>query len=282
MEAGISFDDDQKRGISEHSNEIQDKEWSPNPTLHRLRPGIPISVNTEGMKTMMLETGSVLGSPDANKKRFSLSATPSATSYFHPKSSYWVYMILVELRTHHPPHSYIEGKRKIHKDTSFYFFRKGIHKTKKYDVQLCYIEPAKFLSKGINCCLVCYFISELWTKKVYLFILLGNYVLIRGWWFSPYFTFQLLLLLLLLLSHFSHVQLCATRYAEAHQAPLSQGFFRQEHWRALPFPSPMHESEKWKWSRSVVSDSQPPHELQPTRLLHPWYFPGKSTGVGCH
>ena len=23
----------------------------------------------------------------------------------------------------------------------------------------------------------------------------------------------------------------------------------------LPFPSPMHESEKWKWSPSVVSDS---------------------------
>ena len=23
----------------------------------------------------------------------------------------------------------------------------------------------------------------------------------------------------------------------------------------LPFPSPMHESEKWKWSRSVLSDS---------------------------
>ena len=83
-------------------------------------------------------------------------------------------MILVELKTHHPPHSYIEGKRKIHKDTSFYFFRKGIHKTKKYDVQLCYIEPAKFLSKGINCCLVCYFISELWTKKVYLFSMKGE------------------------------------------------------------------------------------------------------------
>ena len=42
------------------------------------------------------------------------------------------------------------------------------------------------------------------------------------------------------------------------------------------------ESEKWKWSRSVVSDSQWPHGLQPTRLLHPWDFPGKSTGVGCH
>ena len=25
-----------------------------------------------------------------------------------------------------------------------------------------------------------------------------------------------------------------------------------------------------------------PHGLQPTRLLHPWDFPGKSTGMGCH
>ena len=25
-----------------------------------------------------------------------------------------------------------------------------------------------------------------------------------------------------------------------------------------------------------------PHRLQPTRLLRPWDFPGKSTGVGCH
>ena len=38
----------------------------------------------------------------------------------------------------------------------------------------------------------------------------------------------------------------------AHQAPPSLGFSRQEHWSGLPFPSPMHESEKWKWSRSVV------------------------------
>ena len=41
----------------------------------------------------------------------------------------------------------------------------------------------------------------------------------------------------------------------------------------------MHESKKWKWSRSVMSDSSLPHGLQPTRLLHPWDFPGKSTGV---
>ena len=47
-------------------------------------------------------------------------------------------------------------------------------------------------------------------------------------------------------------------------------------------PSPMHEAEKWKWSRSVVSDSSRPHGLQPTRLLCPWDSAGKSTGVGCH
>ena len=56
----------------------------------------------------------------------------------------------------------------------------------------------------------------------------------------------------------------------AHQAPPSLGFSRQEHWRGLPFPSPMHESEKWKWSHSVMSDSLRPHGLQPTRLLRPW------------
>ena len=44
----------------------------------------------------------------------------------------------------------------------------------------------------------------------------------------------------------------------------------------------MRESEKWKWSRSVVSNPQQPHGLQPTRLLRPWDFPGKRTGVGCH
>ena len=63
------------------------------------------------------------------------------------------------------------------------------------------------------------------------------------------------LLLLLLLSCFSRVWLCATPEMAAHQAPPSLGFSRQEHWSGLPFPSPMHESEKGKWSRSVVSDS---------------------------
>ena len=47
-------------------------------------------------------------------------------------------------------------------------------------------------------------------------------------------------------------------------------------WVAISF------SSAWKWSRSVVSDPQHPHGLQPSRLLCPWDFPGKSTGVGCH
>ena len=52
--------------------------------------------------------------------------------------------------------------------------------------------------------------------------------------------------LLLLLSRFSHVRLCATPETAAHEAPLPLGFSRQEHWSGLPFPSPMHESEKVK------------------------------------
>ena len=71
------------------------------------------------------------------------------------------------------------------------------------------------------------------------------------------------------------VRLCATPKMATHQAPLSLGISRQEHWSGLLFPSPMHESE------SEVAQSRP-HGLQRTRLLLPWGFPGKSTGVGCH
>ena len=50
--------------------------------------------------------------------------------------------------------------------------------------------------------------------------------------------------MLLLLSRFSRVRLCVTSKTAAHQAPPSLGFSRQEHWSGLPFPSPMHGSEK--------------------------------------
>jgi len=42
---------------------------------------------------------------------------------------------------------------------------------------------------------------------------------------------------------------------------------------------------KWKerkWNRSVVSDFLWPHGPEPARLLYPWDFPGKNTGMDCH
>ena len=102
------------------------------------------------------------------------------------------------------------------------------------------------------------------------------------WGVDSYPRFRSYPLMLLLLSRFSCVWLCAIPWTAAYQAPPSIGFSKQEHWSVLPFPTPMHESEKWKWSRSVVSNSSRPHGLQPTRLLCPWDFPGKSTGMGCH
>ena len=41
-----------------------------------------------------------------------------------------------------------------------------------------------------------------------------------------------------LLSCFSRVQLFATLWTVAHQAPLSMGFSRQEYWSGLPCPPP--------------------------------------------
>ena len=82
-------------------------------------------------------------------------------------------------------------------------------------------------------------------------------------------TPELMLLLLLLLSHISRVWFCATTQMAAHQAPPSLGFSRQEHWSGLPFPSPMHKSEKWKWSRSVVSNSSHPMDCSlPGSSIH--------------
>ena len=51
-------------------------------------------------------------------------------------------------------------------------------------------------------------------------------------------------------------------------------------WAAISF------SNAWKWKVKGKSFGRVrllgPHALQPTRLLHPWDFLGKSTGVGCH
>ena len=74
---------------------------------------------------------------------------------------------------------------------------------------------------------------------------------------------------LLLLSRVSRVRLCATPETAAHQASRSLGFSRQEHWSGLPFPPPMHESEKRKWSHSVVSDCSDPMDCSlPGSFVH--------------
>ena len=55
-----------------------------------------------------------------------------------------------------------------------------------------------------------------------------------------------------------------------------------------PFPqketSPLYifsTSHRW-CACSVMSNSLQSHRLQPSRLLCPWDFPGKNSGVGCH
>ena len=79
---------------------------------------------------------------------------------------------------------------------------------------------------------------------------------------------------------------------------------RQEYWSVFPFPSPgdlpnpgikLHLLSLLHWqvdslplappvcvSSSVIFKSLWPHGLKPTRLICPWDFPGKNTGVGSY
>ena len=65
--------------------------------------------------------------------------------------------------------------------------------------------------------------------------------------------------------------------SQAHDDPIdgslpgspSLGFSRQEHWSGLPFPSPMHKSEKWKWSHLVMSTLSDPMDCSlPGSSIH--------------
>ena len=47
----------------------------------------------------------------------------------------------------------------------------------------------------------------------------------------------------------------------AHQAPPSLGFSRQAHCNGLPFPSPMHESEKWNLTWLPLNHTSHPEHL---------------------
>ena len=72
---------------------------------------------------------------------------------------------------------------------------------------------------------------------------------------------------MLLLSCFSRVQLCATPEMAAHQAPPSLRVSRQEHWRGLPFPSPMHESES-EVAKSCLTLRNPMDYSLPDSSIH--------------
>ena len=80
--------------------------------------------------------------------------------------------------------------------------------------------------------------------------------------FLNYCTILELILELLVFLTAKSLQLCPTLCNPIDGSPPDSptlGFSKQEHWSGLPFPSPVHKSEKWKWSCSVVSDSLRPH-----------------------
>ena len=74
---------------------------------------------------------------------------------------------------------------------------------------------------------------------------------------------------LLLLSCFSRVWLCATPETAAHQAPLSLGFSRQEHWSGLPFSSPI---------MKMKSESEVPQSCRTLSDPMDCSLPGSSMG----
>ena len=90
----------------------------------------------------------------------------------------------------------------------------------------------------------------------FLFIFKCYYIFLKM--LNNFHFYHCFLLPLLLLSRFNCVRLCTTPQTAAHKAPPSLGFSRQEYWSGFPFPSPMHESEKWEWSHSALCDSVTP------------------------
>ena len=104
---------------------------------------------------------------------------------------------------------------------------------------LTFVDDRYIKAKMLKYAKPCIYVSHLMSQYKFLYIFL-SFSLFRNFMRWTVFLYQFVLLLLL--SHFSHVQLCAT----PETAPPSLGFSRQEHWSGLPFPSPMHESKKWK------------------------------------
>ena len=78
----------------------------------------------------------------------------------------------------------------------------------------------------------------------------------------------------------------ADRFGKVHKMPSlrwDQAANEQKTGLKTPFLPPQHSAcYTFCVSLSVLSDSLWPHGLYPARLLCPWNFPGKNTGVGSH
>ena len=77
----------------------------------------------------------------------------------------------------------------------------------------------------------------------------------------------------------SRVQLLATPWIAAYQAPLPMGFSRQEYWSGVPLSSPFHVLLLSHFSRVRLCVTP---EAAAHQVPCPWDSPGKNTGVGCH
>ena len=84
----------------------------------------------------------------------------------------------------------------------------------------------------------------------------------------------------------SRVQLFATTWTVAYQAPQCMKFSRQEYWSGLPFPSPGDLPHPGIEPRSPTLQadallSEPPGNFYgPHWLYSPWNSPGQNTGMG--
>ena len=70
----------------------------------------------------------------------------------------------------------------------------------------------------------------------------------------------------------SCVHTLVTPWSVAHQAPLSMGFFRQEYWSELPFPSPgdLFDPEIEPGSPTFQADSLPSELPQKPNNVTKW------------
>ena len=78
----------------------------------------------------------------------------------------------------------------------------------------------------------------------------------------------------------SCVRLCATPWTDAHQAPLSVGFFRQEYWSGFPCPLPGDLPDPGIECRSPLSPALEANSLPaepPGKLSEGRAFPAEGT-----